>query len=282
MIAIVMVGVWDLDVARARPRGVTRLHGGGAEDGAGRQARFGCWSIAFCIAAPVSGRSCFARGFLYRGWAESLLGVAGAIVLSSLVWTSLHLQYDWFFLERGVFDRRSCSAICAIAATRRWLTIVLHGLNNLAATLQTLLAGRGNRKLLSPTGRMIAGHARSEPHPTFASRRCRGKIDMSDFENAKSPASVSPRPPRTVGLHGNDVGQPARLRRFHLSRRSSSSKRHIGRCEARYSAHPRIFEHWRSRVAWILPPTFWLVYPRLQCFGSPSEWQTGSSPNILR
>ena len=52
--------------------------------------------IAFCVAAPVS-EELFARGFLYRGWSESFLGPAGAIVLSSLVWTSLHLQYDWFF-----------------------------------------------------------------------------------------------------------------------------------------------------------------------------------------
>ena len=52
--------------------------------------------IAFCVAAPVS-EEFMARGFLYRGWSETLLRPAGAIVLSSLAWTSLHLQYDWFF-----------------------------------------------------------------------------------------------------------------------------------------------------------------------------------------
>ena len=60
-------------------------------------------------------------------------------MLSSLVWTSLHLQYDWFFfgevfsigLVLGYFRYRSQSI---------WLTIVLHGLNNLAAMVQTYLA----------------------------------------------------------------------------------------------------------------------------------------------
>src|SRR5580704_2581102 len=52
--------------------------------------------IAFCIAAPVT-EELFARGFLYRGWSESFLGPGGGILLSSMVWTALHLQYDWYF-----------------------------------------------------------------------------------------------------------------------------------------------------------------------------------------
>ena len=98
--------------------------------------------IAFCVAAPIS-EEFFARGFLYRGWSESVLGPVGAIFLSSIVWTALHLQYDWFFFGEvfsigllfGYFRYRSGST---------WLTVVLHGLNNLAATLQTLwLSGHG-------------------------------------------------------------------------------------------------------------------------------------------
>ena len=92
--------------------------------------------LAFCIAAPVS-EELFARGFLYRGWSESFLKAPGAIVLSSLVWTGLHLQYDWFFfgevfcigLWLGYLRYRSGSA---------WLTIVIHSLNNFGAVLQTI------------------------------------------------------------------------------------------------------------------------------------------------
>ena len=38
--------------------------------------------ISFCVVAPIS-EELFARGFLYRGWSESFLRPAGAILLSS-------------------------------------------------------------------------------------------------------------------------------------------------------------------------------------------------------
>ena len=96
--------------------------------------------IAFCVAAPVS-EEFFARGFLYRGWSESFLRRAGAIVLSSLVWTALHLQYDWFFFGE-VFSIGLLLGYLRYRSNSTWLTMVLHGLNNLAATVQTHLAGR--------------------------------------------------------------------------------------------------------------------------------------------
>jgi membrane protease YdiL (CAAX protease family) len=97
--------------------------------------------IAFCVAAPMS-EEWFARGFLYRGWSESFLGVPGAILLSSLVWTSLHLQYDWFFFGE-VFCIGLWLGYLRYRGNSTWLTIVLHGLNNLAALVQTmLLAGQ--------------------------------------------------------------------------------------------------------------------------------------------
>ena len=96
--------------------------------------------IAFVVAAPVS-EELFARGFLYRGWSESFLGPAGAILLSSLVWTALHLQYDWFFFGE-VFSIGLLFGYLRYRSNSTWLTTVLHGLNNLAATLQTMwLAG---------------------------------------------------------------------------------------------------------------------------------------------
>jgi uncharacterized protein len=92
--------------------------------------------LAFCVAAPVS-EEFFARGFLYRGWSESRLGPVGAILLSSLVWTALHLQYDWFFFGE-VFCIGLLLGYLRYRSRSTWLTVVLHGLNNLAATLQTL------------------------------------------------------------------------------------------------------------------------------------------------
>ncbi|UFZ06215.1 CPBP family glutamic-type intramembrane protease [Bradyrhizobium ontarionense] len=98
--------------------------------------------IAFAVAAPLS-EELFARGFLYRGWSDSFLRVPGAIVLSSLVWTAMHLQYDWyFFLE--VFALGLWFGYLRSVSHSTLLTIVLHGLNNLAATVQTMWLASGH------------------------------------------------------------------------------------------------------------------------------------------
>jgi hypothetical protein len=96
--------------------------------------------LAFCAAAPIT-EELFARGFLYRGLSGSFLGVPGAILLSSLVWTSLHLQYDWFFFGE-VFCIGLWFGYIRYRSQSTWLTIVLHALNNLAAVIQSyVLAG---------------------------------------------------------------------------------------------------------------------------------------------
>jgi uncharacterized protein len=90
--------------------------------------------LAFCVAAPVS-EEFFARGFLYRGWSDTFLRVPGAIVLSSLVWTVVHLQYDLYFLGE-VFCLGLWFGYMRYRSGSIWLTIVLHGLNNFGAVVQ--------------------------------------------------------------------------------------------------------------------------------------------------
>ena len=93
--------------------------------------------IAFCVVAPIT-EEFFARGFLYRGWSETFLRPAGAILLSSAVWTMMHLQYNWFFLAQ-VFSIGLLFGYLRYRSNSTWLPIVLHGINNLAATAQTFL-----------------------------------------------------------------------------------------------------------------------------------------------
>jgi uncharacterized protein len=95
--------------------------------------------LAFAVAAPMS-EELLVRGFLYRGWSETAVGAVGAIVLSSLVWTAVHLQYDrdWF----PFFEVLSIGLLLGYLRYRSnsvWLTTMLHGLNNLAAVVQSLL-----------------------------------------------------------------------------------------------------------------------------------------------
>src|SRR5258707_6326324 len=91
--------------------------------------------IAFVVAAPMS-EEFFARGFLYRGWSESFLGPPGAIMLSSLVWTALHLQYDLFILGE-VFSIGLLLGSLRYRFNSTWLTVIVHGLNNLAVAGQS-------------------------------------------------------------------------------------------------------------------------------------------------
>ncbi|MCK1476074.1 CPBP family intramembrane metalloprotease [Bradyrhizobium sp. 197] len=95
--------------------------------------------FAFSVAAPMS-EEVLARGFLYRGWSASFLRVPGAIVLSSLVWTAVHLQYDMYFLAE-VFSIGLWFGYMRYRSSSLWLTIVLHALNNLTAVVLTMWLG---------------------------------------------------------------------------------------------------------------------------------------------
>ncbi len=138
---VVLVLAWDL-LSRATGREVEPGFMGDVLKSARADGALWLLVIAFCVAAPIS-EELFARGFLYRGWSESFLRAPGAILLSSIVWTGLHLQYDLFFLGE-VFSIGLLLGYLRYRTRSTWLTIVLHGLNNLAATLQTIwLAGSG-------------------------------------------------------------------------------------------------------------------------------------------
>jgi membrane protease YdiL (CAAX protease family) len=138
---IVLVMGWDL-LSRAAGREIAPGFMGEVLNSARADGSLWLLVIAFVIAAPIS-EEFFARGFLYRGWSESFLGPVGAIVLSSLVWTALHLQYDWFFFGE-VFSIGLLLGYLRYRFNSTWLTVIVHGLNNLAALAQTiLLTGQG-------------------------------------------------------------------------------------------------------------------------------------------
>jgi membrane protease YdiL (CAAX protease family) len=137
---VVLVMGWDL---LSRAAGRDAAPGFMMEVLKSAQADGALWLlvVAFCVAAPIT-EEFFARGFLYRGWSESFLGPVGAILLSSVAWTALHLQYDWFFFGE-VFSIGLLLGYIRYRSGSIWLTVILHGLNNLAATLQTIwLAGQ--------------------------------------------------------------------------------------------------------------------------------------------
>lgn len=60
-----------------------------------RTAGFLIFLIGACLVAPLMEEFIF-RGFLFRGWSESLLGPIRSIVVTSIIWGMSHTQYDWF------------------------------------------------------------------------------------------------------------------------------------------------------------------------------------------
>jgi membrane protease YdiL (CAAX protease family) len=93
--------------------------------------------LAVVVLAPIGEETIF-RGFLYTGIAASRAGPVVAIIVSSLAFALLHVQYDWY-------------GIVAVAATglflgvvRYWsrsllLTMLLHAVGNLVATLEVIV-----------------------------------------------------------------------------------------------------------------------------------------------
>ncbi|WP_091896006.1 type II CAAX endopeptidase family protein [Bradyrhizobium sp. Rc2d] len=135
---ILLVLVWET-MSRALGREATPgfmadLLKSGRDKGAAMALLF-----AFSVAAPMS-EEVLARGFLYRGWSASFLRVPGAILLSSLVWTVVHLQYDMYFLAE-VFTIGLWFGYMRYRANSLWLTTVLHALNNLTAVVLTMWLG---------------------------------------------------------------------------------------------------------------------------------------------
>jgi membrane protease YdiL (CAAX protease family) len=91
-------------------------------------------AVALVVAAPIVEEVIF-RGFLLPGLTRSMLGAAGALWFTALSWALLHAQYQPFYLVQivilglvfGWLRLKSNSTI---------LTILLHGLLNLAALVQ--------------------------------------------------------------------------------------------------------------------------------------------------
>jgi uncharacterized protein len=107
-------------------------------------ARAEGWLPAMLFAAIIvapAGEELMFRGFLFRGFVRSERTVWPAIVVISLFWAALHIQYDW----TGILQ---IFVIGLFLGWMRWrsgstlLTFLLHTLFNLEGTLETVLQMR--------------------------------------------------------------------------------------------------------------------------------------------
>jgi hypothetical protein len=93
--------------------------------------------LTFVIVAPVAEEIMF-RGFLFRGWVTSERSAIPAILVISVLFAAIHVQYDWFGILQVFF-------IGLLLAVARWrsgstlLTILMHVLANLWATVESMI-----------------------------------------------------------------------------------------------------------------------------------------------
>ena len=91
--------------------------------------------FALVIAAPVFEEVLF-RGFLYEGLRRTRMGAGGTIVVTTLLWTLLHVaQYDAYFLTLIAL----IGILLGIARERTgslYVPLAIHAVNNLLGTLQ--------------------------------------------------------------------------------------------------------------------------------------------------
>lgn len=93
--------------------------------------------VAVVLLAPFREEVIF-RGFMYRGIASSRLGPAGAIAITAILWSILHVQYDWY----GIADIAVCGVLVGLARHRTGSIItpmLMHVLINAGATVQLLI-----------------------------------------------------------------------------------------------------------------------------------------------
>jgi CAAX protease family protein len=99
------------------------------------------WLAALWLGAVIfapAGEETVFRGFLFRGWARSERTAWPAIVVISILWAALHVQYDW----TGILQ---IFVIGLFLGWMRWrsgstlLTFLLHALFNIEGTLETVL-----------------------------------------------------------------------------------------------------------------------------------------------
>lgn len=83
------------------------------------------------LMAPLAEELLF-RGFLISGLRKSFLGDYGAILLSALLWTMIHVQYEFIYLI-GLFALGVLLGLSRIATNSVWPALIAHALNNAIA-----------------------------------------------------------------------------------------------------------------------------------------------------
>jgi len=97
--------------------------------------------FAVVVITPCGEETLF-RGFLFRGWLHSPRDVWPVIVVTSLLWAIMHVQYDWYIVGQ-VFVSGLLLGWLRWVSGSTILVILLHGLINFEGMLEAVVAFHG-------------------------------------------------------------------------------------------------------------------------------------------
>ena len=92
--------------------------------------------FAIIVVAPLF-EELFFRGFLFEGIRRSKLGNIGAVLITSLFWAGIHLQYD-LFLIIILFFTGIMLGIARLKTNSLYTTILLHSAMNIIASCECI------------------------------------------------------------------------------------------------------------------------------------------------
>ncbi len=93
--------------------------------------------FAVLIAAPI-GEELLFRGFMFRGIENSRIGPIGAAIITSLLWSVMHPQYDVIIIA-STFVIGLLLSWSLVKTKSIYVPIVLHALWNLIATVEVMV-----------------------------------------------------------------------------------------------------------------------------------------------
>ena len=84
--------------------------------------------MALVVAAPLFEELMF-RGFMYKGILRSRAGVLGAIIIPSILWSLVHVQYEWVWIVM-IFFMGALFTLARYLTGSIYTVIAMHAINN--------------------------------------------------------------------------------------------------------------------------------------------------------
>ena len=93
-------------------------------------------ALGTVIGAPLF-EEVFFRGFLHAGWSRSRLGVPGTVLLTSLLWALMHIQYGIYEIAQ-IFALGVVLGVARVQSGSLVVPLAMHALVNLIAHIQAM------------------------------------------------------------------------------------------------------------------------------------------------